>query len=46
MEHSDGSEEVVEVLDDLGVSRQDMNEIRARLEAQGVKDIKRISLAD
>ena len=44
--HSDDSQEVVEVQDDLGVSRSDMEEIERRLLQQGVKDIKRISLAD
>lgn len=46
VEHMDGSQEVVEVLDDFGVSRQDMPVIRAKLRKQGVADIKRFSLAD
>mmetsp|Transcript_25402 Transcript_25402/g.33170 ORF Transcript_25402/g.33170 Transcript_25402/m.33170 type:complete len:365 (-) Transcript_25402:458-1552(-) len=44
--HSDGAQEVVEVLDDLGVNYDDMVEVRERLETQGVRDIAEISLAD
>jgi len=40
--HSDGEQEVVEVKDSIGVRRDDMDEIRSRLEAQGVTDIDRI----
>jgi Ca2+-binding EF-hand superfamily protein len=43
--HSDGSQEVVEIIDDLGVSRKDMPEIRRRLEKQGVRNIESVSLA-
>jgi hypothetical protein len=43
--HSDGSEEVVEIKDDLGVKADDITEMRRRLLAQGVKDIARIELS-
>ncbi|GBG29418.1 Calcium-dependent protein kinase [Hondaea fermentalgiana] len=46
VEHNDGSQEVVELVDDFGVSRQDMPIIRAKLRKQGVCGIKRVSLAD
>lgn len=38
--HTDNSQEIVEVQDDIGVSRSDMEEIERRLIAQGVKNIK------
>eukprot|EP00941_MAST-03F_sp_MAST-3F-sp1_P004086 g4086.t1 len=44
--HSNGSQEVVEVQDDLGLSKNDMREIRRRLEQQGVQDIAEISLTN
>jgi len=44
--HTDGSEEVVEIKDDLGVKGSDNAELRRRLAAQGVTDIARIELAD
>lgn len=44
--HSDGSQEVVEIKDDLGLGPEDVEEMKRRLEKQGVKDIARISLAD
>jgi helix-turn-helix protein len=43
--HSDGSEEVIEIKDDLGVKADDIPEMRRRLLAQGVKDIARIELS-
>ncbi len=42
VEHSDGSQEVVEVKDDLGLDTSDIPAIRRRLEQQGVRDIKQI----
>ncbi len=42
--HSDNSEEVVEIKDDLGVAADNIAEMRRRLIAQGVKDIARIEL--
>jgi hypothetical protein len=39
VEHSDGSQEVVEVKDDLGLNTSDIAAIRRRLEEQGVKDV-------
>lgn len=44
--HGDGSQEVVEVEDDLGIGADDMRAIRFRLEEQGVEDIAEISLAN
>lgn len=41
--HTDGSEEVVELVNDLGCSNS-LEEIRQRLEEQGVQDIERIQL--
>mmetsp|Transcript_14309 Transcript_14309/g.21046 ORF Transcript_14309/g.21046 Transcript_14309/m.21046 type:complete len:366 (-) Transcript_14309:216-1313(-) len=46
VEHTDGTQEVVEVLDDLGVDYGDLRAVKDRLLAQGIRDIKRISLAD
>jgi len=43
--HSDGSQEVCEIENDLGVAG-DISEIIRRLENQGVRDIASISLAD
>lgn len=40
--HSDGSQEVVEIKNDLGLDADDLPEMRRRLEAQGVTDIDRI----
>jgi calcyphosin len=42
--HSDGSDEIVEVKNDLGLNYRDMNEVRRRLERQGVQDIRKIQL--
>jgi len=44
--HTDGSQEVVEVLNDLGVNYADLNAVKNRLLAQGVRDIAEISLHD
>eukprot|EP00180_Rhodochaete_pulchella_P000135 Plantae.Rhodophyta-Rhodochaete_pulchella.ctg1088.p1 GENE.Plantae.Rhodophyta-Rhodochaete_pulchella.ctg1088~~Plantae.Rhodophyta-Rhodochaete_pulchella.ctg1088.p1 ORF type:complete len:133 (+),score=30.27 Plantae.Rhodophyta-Rhodochaete_pulchella.ctg1088:295-693(+) len=44
--HSDGTQEVVEIKNDMGIDAEDVDLMRARLEEQGVTDIKRISLAD
>ncbi len=41
----DNRQQVVEVKNDLGLNRRDMDAIRARLEKQGVKNIKTISLS-
>lgn len=46
VEHSDGSQEVVEIRDDLGVSASDFKLMKEKLAAQGVEDIQRISLSD
>uniref|UniRef100_A0A7S2XX41 EF-hand domain-containing protein n=1 Tax=Fibrocapsa japonica TaxID=94617 RepID=A0A7S2XX41_9STRA len=44
--YSDGSQEVVEVKDDLGVDKNDTADIIRRLEAQGVQNIVGVSVAD
>ena len=44
--HTDDSEEVVEIKDDLGVKATDIAGMQRILVAQGVKNIKKISLAD
>jgi len=44
--HTDGSQEVVEIKNDLGIKASDTDLMIKRLTAQGVKDIKEISLAD
>ena len=44
--HDDGSQTVEEVEDDLGLDKKNIAEIIARLEAQGINDIKKISLTD
>jgi Ca2+-binding EF-hand superfamily protein len=43
--HFDGSQEVVEVQDDLGLRRDDYTGIMRRLQQQGVKNIKKIEVA-
>jgi len=43
--HLDGSQEVVEIKDDLGIRADDTAEMVRRLKKQGVKNIKRIELA-
>jgi len=43
--HSDDSQEVVELTNDLGLDTSDINVVRKKLESQGVVDIKRIELA-
>ena len=42
--HSDKSEEVVEVMNDLGIGPKDIEKMRKKLEAQGVKDIAKITV--
>jgi calcyphosin len=42
--HSDNSEEVVEIKNDLGLNLRDMGEVKRRLERQGVQDIYKIKL--
>jgi len=44
--HNNGSQEVVEIENDLGLDADDIQGMLDRLAAQGVTDIKRISLAD
>lgn len=44
--HTDDSQEVVEIKDDLGLKATDIAGMQRRLEAQGVRNIKKISLAD
>jgi len=44
--HTDGSQEVCEIENDLGLDADDIEGMIARLEAQGVQDISSISLAD
>mmetsp|Transcript_34346 Transcript_34346/g.75097 ORF Transcript_34346/g.75097 Transcript_34346/m.75097 type:complete len:478 (-) Transcript_34346:253-1686(-) len=43
--HFDGSQEVVEVKDDLGLRRDDYTGIMRKLQQQGVKNIKKIEVA-
>jgi len=42
--HGDGSEEVCEVMNDLGIGPKDVDKMRKKLEGQGVKDIKKITV--
>lgn len=42
--HSDGSEEVVEIKNDLGLNYRDINEVKRRLERQGVQDIRKVQV--
>jgi len=44
--HSDGSQEVVEIKNDMGIAADDTAAMIEALTSQGVTDIKRISLAD
>jgi Ca2+-binding EF-hand superfamily protein len=44
--HSDGSQEVLEIENDLGLRADDVEGMKDRLRAQGVQDIQKISLAD
>ncbi len=44
--HDDNSQEVVEIKNDIGLKADDMKGMMDRLTAQGVKNIKKISLAD
>lgn len=43
--HADGSQEVVEVKDDLGLSRKDLKKIEEKLASQGYTDIVKVSTA-
>jgi hypothetical protein len=45
VEYADGSEEVVELLDDLGLDVRNKQAIVNKLVLQGLRDIKNISLA-
>ena len=42
--HSDLSEEIVEIKDDLGFDAKDVAATKARLERQGVRDIAEVRL--
>ena len=42
--HNDGTQSVHEIKNDLGIGAKDVEKMRAKLEAQGVKDIKTIEL--
>lgn len=44
--HKDGSQEVVEVKNDLGLRRNDMKKIEERLIQQGINNIAKVSLGD
>ena len=44
VKHSDGSEEVCEVKDDLGIGPKDIDKMKTKLIAQGVKDIVKITV--
>ena len=44
--HEDNSQEVVEIQNDIGLDADDIDGMIERLTAQGVENIKRISLAD
>jgi len=44
--YNDGTQEVVEIEDDIGLRADDIQGMLDRLEKQGVKNIKKISLAD
>jgi len=43
--HFDGSQEIVEIKNDIGIKADDIEEMKRRLELQGVSDIERIELA-
>lgn len=43
--HTNGREEIVTIRDDLGLDVRDNQAIRRKLEQQGVRDIKRVSLS-
>jgi len=45
VEHFDGGQEVVEIIDDLGLDKRDYSAVMRKLTAQGVKDIKGFKLA-
>ena len=42
--HSDGSEEICEIMNDLGIGPKDIQKMKKRLIEQGVEDIKKITL--
>lgn len=44
--HTDGSQTVEEVQDDLGLNKNDLGAIITKLKQQGIADIKKISLSD
>eukprot|EP01008_Symbiontida_sp_HLA12_P002708 NODE_641_length_816_cov_311.112554_g633_i0.p1 GENE.NODE_641_length_816_cov_311.112554_g633_i0~~NODE_641_length_816_cov_311.112554_g633_i0.p1 ORF type:complete len:223 (+),score=45.19 NODE_641_length_816_cov_311.112554_g633_i0:100-669(+) len=43
--HMDGSSSVEEIINDLGIGPDDIAKMRANLEGQGIRDIKKISTA-
>jgi len=45
VEHRDGSEEIVEIVDDLGLDKNDQRAVMQKLTQQGVKNIKLFKLA-
>jgi len=45
VEHFDGGQEVVEIIDDLGLDKRDYSAVMRKLTGQGVKDIKGFKLA-
>lgn len=45
VEHFDGSEEIVEILNDLGLNKNDYDAVVHKLAQQGVKNIKLVKLA-
>jgi len=45
VEHFDGSEEIVEILNDLGLNKNDHDAVVQKLAQQGVKNIKLVKLA-
>jgi len=45
VEHFDGGQEVVEIIDDLGLDKRDYSAVMRKLTGQGVKDIKGFKLS-
>ena len=43
MEHNDGSQEIVEIINDLGLDKKNYQSLLKKLEEQGVQDIKKAS---
>lgn len=43
--YADGAEEIVEIVDDLGLDLRDFSAVRARLEAQGVTGVEAVALS-